>query len=194
LQLLFFLILLFVAPLEGGVSTPTVTAYFSPDDHLERRLVELIGKEKKSILACVYAFTHRDVVGALIDAKKRGVNVEVIVDRFCVRATSPLYKLAEASIPVNVWDPDRPKRMKAHRPLMHNKFFVFGDQTVWTGSYNVTYEASKMHQENALLIQNETVAAVYKSQFSTIKMRSCITLSSFIAAHPNKRPKQIRNI
>ena len=143
-------------------------------------------------MACVYAFTHRDVVAALVEAKKRGVHVEVIVDRFCVRATSPLYKLADASISVNVWDPDRPKRLKAHRPLMHNKFFVFGDNTVWTGSFNVTYEASKMHQENALVIQNEAIAGAYKGQFYTIKMRSCIPLASFIAANPNKRPKDMR--
>ena len=175
--------------LQAVVITDSITAYFSPDDHLEKRLIELIHKEKQSIHACVYTFTHRDVIQALIAAKKRGVNVEVIVDRFSIKPTSPLYKLAEASIPVLVWDPDRVRRMKAHRPLMHNKFCIFGNQTLWTGSYNFTYEASRMHQENAIVFRNEVLAEAYKTQFYTIKMRSCIPLSSFIALHPNKAPR-----
>lgn len=176
-----------MGPVEGSITTPQFSVYFSPDDQLEKRLVELIREEKKSIVACVYAFTHREVIAALVDAKKRDVHVEVIVDRFCVRGSSPLNKLIEASIPVYVWDGGPGK---AHRPLMHNKFFVFGDESVWTGSFNVTYEASKMHQENAVLIQNEMIAATYKSQFHTIKMRSCTALSSFLAANPSKRSRR----
>ncbi len=186
-------VLLFVAsPVWGAISTPQVTAYFSPDDHLEKQLIEMINKESKTIHVCIYTFTHRDVIAALIAAKKRGVDVEVIVDRFSVKVSAPLYKLTDASIPVSVWDPDRAKRMKAHRPLMHNKFCVFGNQTVWTGSFNFTYEASRIHQENALVIKNEAVAHAYKNQFYTIKMRQCIPLASFIAAHPNKRPRHMR--
>jgi phosphatidylserine/phosphatidylglycerophosphate/cardiolipin synthase-like enzyme len=189
LQLLFLLILFFSSPIGAAVTTPTFTAYFSPDDYVEKQLIEKINKEKKSILVCIYTLTHRDVIAALLAAKKRGVEVEVIVDRFSVKISSPLYKLTDASIPVSVWDPDRAKRMKARRPLMHNKFCVFGNQAVWTGSFNFTYEASRIHQENALLIQDEALAFAYKNQFYTIKMRNCIPLASFIAAHPNKRLK-----
>jgi phosphatidylserine/phosphatidylglycerophosphate/cardiolipin synthase-like enzyme len=69
---------------------------------------------------------------------------------------------------------------------MHNKFCVFGSDKVWTGSFNWTYEASNLHQENALMLKGPALAAAYKGQFQTIKMRSCIPLGSYVAAHPKK--------
>jgi phosphatidylserine/phosphatidylglycerophosphate/cardiolipin synthase-like enzyme len=170
-----------------------VKAYFSPEDHLEKQLIERIHKEKVSLYICIYTFTHRDIMDALVAAKKRGVNVEVIVDRFSVKVSAPLHRLVDASIPIFVWDPDRAKRLKAHRPLMHNKFCVFGDHTVWTGSFNFTYEASRIHQENALVVESSELARAYLHQFHTIKMRNCIPLASFVASHPHKRSlKQVR--
>jgi len=186
-QLLFFLLAWIGSPVWGSAVTPQATVYFSPDDQLEKRLIDLIEKEKKSIQVCIYTFTHRSIANALIDAKKRGVDVEVIVDRFSVKIQSPLQKLAEAGIPVFVWDPDRLKRKKAHRPLMHNKFCVFGSDKVWTGSFNFTYEASKIHQENALVLQDAPLASAFKGQFQTIKLRSCIPLGSYVAVQPKKK-------
>jgi phosphatidylserine/phosphatidylglycerophosphate/cardiolipin synthase-like enzyme len=185
-QLLFFLIGL-TSPLWGSAVTPHVTVYFSPEDQLDKRLIEQIDKETKSICVCIYTFTHRGVADALIEAKKRGVEVEIVVDRFSVKIKAPLKKLADAGIPIHVWDPDRAKRKIAHRPLMHNKFCVFGSDKVWTGSFNFTYEASRIHQENALVIQDVALASAYKGQFHTIKIRSCIPFSSYVAMRPKKK-------
>ncbi|HEY5234988.1 MAG TPA: phospholipase D-like domain-containing protein [Rhabdochlamydiaceae bacterium] len=166
--------------------TSHATVYFSPEDQLDKRLIEQIEKENKSIHVCIYTFTHRAIADALVEAKKRGVEVEVIVDRFSVKIKAPLQRLVDAGIPVFVWDPDRHKRKIAHRPLMHNKFCVFTDK-VWTGSFNFTYEASKIHQENALVLQDAALVSAYKGQFHTIKLRSCIPLSSYVAMHPKKK-------
>jgi len=70
--------------------------------------------------------------------------------------------------------------------LMHNKFCVFGMDKVWTGSFNFTYEASKIHQENALVLQDASLASAYKGQFYTIKHRSCIPLSSYVSKSRKK--------
>jgi phosphatidylserine/phosphatidylglycerophosphate/cardiolipin synthase-like enzyme len=181
------LFLLFVCPAQGALQTPGAVAYFSPDDCLGERLVEMINSESESVYVCIYTFTHRDVIAALVAAKKRGVDVEVIVDRFSVKTKAPLYKLTDVSIPVFVWAPDQVRRAKGRRPIMHNKFCVFGNEVVWTGSFNFTYEASRLHQENALVISNEALARAYKNQFHTIKTRNCVPLGSFIAAHPKKK-------
>jgi len=184
-QLLFFLVGL-TAPLWGSAVTSHATVYFSPEDHLDKRLIEQIDKETKSIHVCIYTFTHRAIADALVEAKKRGVEVEVIVDRFSVKIKAPLQRLVDAGIPVFVWDPDRHKRKIAQRPLMHNKFCVFTDK-VWTGSFNFTSEASGIHQENALVLQDAALASAYKGQFYTIKLRSCIPLSSYLAMRPKKK-------
>ncbi len=184
-QLLFFLIPILGFPLFASAVTPQATVYFSPDDQLAKRLIELIDKENTSILACIYTFTHRGIAKALVEAKKRGVEVEMVVDRFSVKTRAPLKKLVDAGIPVYIWDPD-PLRKSAHRPLMHNKFCVFGSEKVWTGSFNWTYEAVNIHQENVLVLEGPVLAAAYKGQFHTIKHRSCIPLGSYAAQQPKK--------
>jgi phosphatidylserine/phosphatidylglycerophosphate/cardiolipin synthase-like enzyme len=183
-----FLCLALFSSLNAFVTSQNATVYFSPDDELEKRLISMIEQEQKSVRVAIYCMTHRGVAAALIDAKKRGVDVEIIVDRFSVKLKAPLAKMVEAGIPVYVWDPDSAKRKKAHRPLMHNKFCVFGDDVVWTGSFNFTYEASRMHQENAIVFKDATLASAYKNQFSNIRLKSCTSFTSFIAAN-NRRPK-----
>jgi phosphatidylserine/phosphatidylglycerophosphate/cardiolipin synthase-like enzyme len=180
--------MLLVAPLSGSAITQHATVYFSPDDQLDKRLIDEIYKETNSICICIYTFTHRAVAEALIEAKKRGVDVEIVVDRFSVKVKAQLQKLTTGGIPVHVWDPDRFKRKSPYRPLMHNKFCVFGSDKVWTGSFNFTDEASKIHQENALVIQDIALASAYKGQFQTIKLR-CIPLSAYMAIKSKKLPQ-----
>ncbi len=168
------------------------TVYFSPEDQVERRLIGFIEKEKESISVAIYCMTHRGIANALVEAKKRGVDVRVIVDRFSVKINSPVKKMVEAGIPVYIWDPDAGNRKKAHRPLMHNKFCVFGDDVVWTGSFNFTYEASRMHQENALVIRDPLLASAYKNQFANIQLRSCVPFHLYVANHSHKRKGIVR--
>jgi len=180
-----------ISPLQSAATTEHATVYFSPEDQLDKRLIAMIDKERKSICVAIYCMTHRGVAKALMDARQRGVKVELIVDRFSVKVKAPLGKMVEAGIPVYVWDPDAARRKKAHRPLMHNKFCVFGDDVVWTGSFNFTYEASKMHQENAVVIRDPELAGVFKNEFTNIKLKTCVPFSSFVAAHyPKKRAKR----
>ncbi len=67
-------------------------------------------------------------------------------------------------------------------PRMHNKFLIFCDQApsqrphfetdiiprrVWTGSYNISYNAAASW-ENAVLIESENVAGAYTREFAQI--------------------------
>jgi phosphatidylserine/phosphatidylglycerophosphate/cardiolipin synthase-like enzyme len=150
--------------------------YFSPDDQPAEQLIKAIKEEKTSIYIAVYCLTHRGIVQALIDAKNRNVAIEIIVDPFSRVAAKVLDKLIEAKIPVYLW---KPKVKEGSRtPLMHDKFCVFGAQSVWTGSFNFTYDANARNQENALLIHNPALAARYKEQFQRIKERGCTPLAA----------------
>lgn len=191
-QLLFLFLTAFGAPLWGAVVSPQATVYFSPEDQLAKRLIEEVHKEQKNLLVCVYAFTHRGIANALIDAKKRGVEVEVMVDRFSVKAGTPLHKIAEAGIPVHVWNPDPLKRQKSHRPLMHHKFCIFGSNKIWTGSFNFTYDANNHHRENVIVMESEPLASAFKGEFHLMKLKSCIPLNSYVAVHPSKKSKFIK--
>ena len=177
----YLIAILWAATTYGAVAGQSATVYFSPEDHVEERLISLIEKEKKSIYIAVYSLSHRKIAAALIDAKKRGVDVEIIVDRFSVKVKSPLMQMSQQGIPIYVWDSDPERKKKAHRPLMHNKFCVFGNELVWTGSFNWTYEASRNHEENVVVFRDPVLAGAFKNQFSNIQFKSCIPLTSYIA-------------
>lgn len=160
---------------------------FSPGDRIADQLISLIGKEKKSIKAAVYCLMHKDIIQALIEAHERGVHVEVIVDPFSAKARSPVRKMGEVNLPVFVWSPpDRYKtskkgeQVKQRKPLMHDKFCVLGDSSVWTGSFNFTFEASHSNRENVVVLENAQIASSYLEEFERIKKAGCVSLSDFL--------------
>ncbi|MFI5334217.1 MAG: phospholipase D-like domain-containing protein [Chlamydiales bacterium] len=143
-----------------------VQVFFSPEDHLADQLIGLIEQEASSIGVAAYAFTHWKIAKALCAAKERGVNVEIIIDPFSLKFSSIIKKLAKSEIPIWVWDPTGSSTEPA---LMHDKFCVFGENVVWTGSFNFTYSADHFNRENALLIKNPDMAKKFKVQFQALK-------------------------
>jgi phosphatidylserine/phosphatidylglycerophosphate/cardiolipin synthase-like enzyme len=150
----------------------TKIVYFSPQDHLADQLIARIAKENASIKAAVYALTHKGVAQALARAKKRGVQVEVIVDPFSLKRKTAVNLLAKADVPVWIWSPDQYKDEK--QPLMHDKFCVFGDSSVWTGSFNFTYDADIKNEENAVVLEDPAIARQFAEQFARIKGKGVV--------------------
>lgn len=182
-------------PLYSAVHTEHATAYFSSEDPLEKHLINLIDKERKSIHVAIYSFSHRGIGKALIEAKKRGVFVEVVIDRASIKTQTPLQKMVDAGIPVYVWEPARDHLQKSHRPLMHHKYCLFGDEAIWTGSFNFTYEACRSHQENVVVLRDAALNAAFKEKFNTMKLKSCLPYTSYCVVHAkslNMRGQKIR--
>ena len=177
----FFVLFVTLAPLLYA-EAPQI--YFSPQDHIADRLTVLIEKERKSIYVAVYCLTHRGIAQALVDAKLRGVRVEVVVDPFSIKAAAPLERLTDVGIPVYVWAPETKKKRK---PLMHHKFCLFGDSVLWTGSFNLTYEANRSNQENVLVIDAPDVVKKYKEQFDALKSGPSMPYKEYLITHPKTK-------
>lgn len=114
----------------------------------EQRLLDLIDNESVAIRASIDGLTRSNVVDRLIAAHQRGVVVQVTVDcEIAVVGADPFYQqLASAGIPVvddnDTFDgPSVNPGCTSNQTsgFVHNKFLVFeGQQTVWTGSTNLT--------------------------------------------------------
>lgn len=181
-----FILLVLIFPLgakETATASVTCQVYFSPKDHLSEKLVSLIEEEQTSIHAAIYCLTHRAISKALMEAKKRGVKVEIIIDRFSTRVKSPVGKMEEAGIAVFVFDPV--ERGRDRFPLMHNKFVVFGSGKVWTGSFNFTRAADLWNEENAIVLEDPELAKLYKKHFLAIKRKGVVSYSEFLAGKGN---------
>lgn len=193
-----FFVVFFGVACSGAFSAESSKVYFSPKDDVASRLISRIDNEKKQILVAVYCLTHRGVADALVKAKKRGVVVDVIVDPFSLKSRIAVLKLKQGGVTVSVWDPDLivPKeggklsRQSNRRPLMHDKFCVFGDSVVWTGSFNFTYDATRFHRENVIVIDDSEIAAQFQKQFFDIKSQGTRVYSDYVSHHP-KPPKNV---
>lgn len=146
-------------------------AYFSPDDHPAERLINLINCTKRKIYGAVYMFTDALIADALINAKKRGVDVKIIVDNATMDYEYGKGELLkENGIDVYVFT-IQGKKSKFGTPLMHNKFALIDNQ-VWTGSFNWTRSANQKNQENVIVTTNKKVYAKFEKQFEILKGRA----------------------
>lgn len=122
------------------------TVHFSPRGGVTDALVQYIGTAQKSIRVLAYNFTSRPVADALIEAHKRGVDVEVILDRSVpTERNSALPRLLSAGIPTWI--------DKAHR-IAHNKVIIVDEEWIETGSFNYSPNAENFNGENALICKS----------------------------------------
>ena len=81
-----------------------VNVYFSPQTKvLSDKIIPLIEASTESINVSVFFLTHKDVTGALIEAKRRGVSVKIIIDASGASNEYTKYEfLRMAGIPVKI--------------------------------------------------------------------------------------------
>lgn len=124
---------------------------------IETQLIQKIDEAQNTIDLAVFEFSIETVAEALIRADNRGVAVRVVYDNEHTVDDPQMTELVDAGI-LTVPD-DR-------SAFMHNKFFVFDNQCVWTGSFNISMNAAYRNNENALYFCSPEVAANYTTEFS----------------------------
>jgi phosphatidylserine/phosphatidylglycerophosphate/cardiolipin synthase-like enzyme len=109
-------------------------------------------------LVQAYSFTSTPIAQALLEAHKRGVKVEVILDKSQRKAsyTSASF-LANSRIPTFIDD--------VHA-IAHNKVMVIDGKIVITGSFNFTKAAESKNAENLLILQSPELAQIYTENWN----------------------------
>jgi phosphatidylserine/phosphatidylglycerophosphate/cardiolipin synthase-like enzyme len=140
-------------------------AHFSPKGGCTDAVVQEIKKARSEILVQAYSFTSRSIAQALVDAKLRGVHVEILLDASQEKeANSDLHFFVQQGLA---------PRIDAHHAIAHNKVMVFDHRTVITGSFNFTQQAEEHNAENLLVLRHYTdLAALYRRNFLAHKEHS----------------------
>jgi phosphatidylserine/phosphatidylglycerophosphate/cardiolipin synthase-like enzyme len=118
-------------------------------------VLQTINASHAAIRVQIYSLTLEEIVNALVTAKRRGVDVRVIVDRGQLQDrddSARLVSLASAGIPVLV---------DSVPGLMHNKIMLIDNATVLTGSFNYTWAAEHWNAENLVVLRDPVEAAQY---------------------------------
>jgi phosphatidylserine/phosphatidylglycerophosphate/cardiolipin synthase-like enzyme len=151
-----------------GAAEMSVQACFSPKGKCSAHIRREIDLAKQELLVAVYAFTHDDLAQALVQAKKRGVSVQVVIDReFDAGNERSKGKFFEAQkVPLRRLSGQRPPSQDKDGGSMHQKFAVIDRRVVLTGSYNWTHSADSVNDENLLLFRDAgPLAEEYRKAF-----------------------------
>lgn len=126
---------------------------FTPDPACLSLILKQIDRAKNQVLVQAYSFTDPHIAHALIKAKKRGVDVKVILDKSNRKNKhSKISLISKAKIQTTI-DPAQ--------GIAHNKVMIIDGKTVITGSYNFSQNAYTRNVENVLIIHSPEIAKSY---------------------------------
>ena len=115
--------------------------FFTPGTDCENAIVERIKQATKMDIA-IYSITSPAITNAIIAAHNNGATVRIVTDKTQAKGKkSSVPLLRSAGIPV---------RTNKKTKIEHNKFIVFDDVYVESGSFNYTTNASSYNSENCI--------------------------------------------
>jgi phosphatidylserine/phosphatidylglycerophosphate/cardiolipin synthase-like enzyme len=132
---------------------PTWQVYFSPHGGCTDAIIRELSKAKSTILVQAYSFTSAPIAKALLNAHKRGVKVEVILDKS--------QRTDQYSSATFLYNQGIPVKIDAQHAIAHNKVMMIDGETVITGSFNFTKAAEEKNAENLLVIHDKKAASLY---------------------------------
>jgi phosphatidylserine/phosphatidylglycerophosphate/cardiolipin synthase-like enzyme len=157
-----------VAEFDHFISPPTsstvvkpagsIEVAFSPRHGATAVIIKAISEARKSILVSAYNFTSKEIAQALLLAKKRNVDIKLILDKsqMSQRYSSSTF-FANRGFDL---------RIDVKHAIFHNKVMIIDDVTVITGSFNFTKAAEEKNAENVLVIRNNPpLAKLYKENW-----------------------------
>jgi len=140
-----------------------VTCAFN--EECETVIVQALAEAEHSIRMAAYAFTRTRIARALVEARRRGVDIRIKMDAEQARyplAAQTIDWLRRQDIPLTLIT------MTGDYAAMHNKFIVIDGRTVLTGSFNYTTTAALANWENLVRIDSPEIAASFLSYWEVI--------------------------
>lgn len=135
---------------------PRIRVFFTPGIECEQNIVKSISKANKMDIA-VYSITNPAITNSLIAAHNRGATIRIVTDRTQAKGKGSLIsKIKAAGIPV----------LTNHKhKIEHNKFAVFDDVHIVSGSYNWTTNASKYNSENCIFFDQSNKEFTHRFEY-----------------------------
>ena len=150
--------LLLLAGCGSQVSIPQgVQVFFSPHGGATEAVVNALDHATNEVLVQAYSFTSAPIARALVDAQRRGLKIEVILDK-----SQRTEKYSEADF---LRHEGIPTLIDAEHAIAHNKVMVIDGYLVLTGSFNFTKAAEENNAENLLVINDPLLAKQYSENW-----------------------------
>lgn len=156
-------------------------------------LLNEINNAKSTIDFAIYGIDGQpEITNALINAQKRGVKLRWVYDTDTKGQTIYSESLKLKNILKNNkrdidYNPASITDKKPQDAIMHNKFFIFDNKKVWTGSANISHtDLSGFNANSVILINSAAIASIYKTEFEKMYSGYFHSLKSQTCQNTNK--------
>jgi phosphatidylserine/phosphatidylglycerophosphate/cardiolipin synthase-like enzyme len=148
---------------EKSQTENQIETYFTKKDgNLDKILIKEINAAEKTLDVAIYLFTKENIAEAILEAKKRGVDVKVITDK--QESQSKVQKAILDKLKANNIE----VKINSHTGLMHLKLSIIDDKTTLCGSYNYTVNATKENDENLIIMRMPNIVSQYSAEFNNM--------------------------
>lgn len=176
-------LLLLCAGCDPPSSIPQgVQVWFSPHGGATEAVVNALNHATNTVLVQAYSFTSAPIAEALVQARRRGVKVQVILDK-----SQRTEKYSEADF---LQHEGIPTLIDSEHAIAHNKIMLIDDYLVLTGSFNFTRAAEEHNAENLLLINDPVLAKRYLDNWHAHEQHSEPYERQYNQSEHSGRPKR----
>jgi phosphatidylserine/phosphatidylglycerophosphate/cardiolipin synthase-like enzyme len=145
-------------PTSPAAERDGISVFFSPRGGCTEAVIANIAMAKKTLKVQAYYVTSAPIAKAVSDAKKRGVEVTVLLDKS--------QQTAKYSSATFFFNSGIPTFIDARHAIAHNKIILIDDGIILTGSFNFTKAAEESNAENLIIIRNKPeLMAAYQRNF-----------------------------
>lgn len=150
----------FTAGSRQGEPEEAVFTICTPYQDGESAFLQFLSKARKKVRIAIYGFTDPAITATLIDLYKRGIDVQLLMDKTQAAGHTERDQVAalqSAGVPIIIG------KSAVHHQLCHVKFCIVDDEWVEDGSWN--YSCSANEQDNILNFVHSTKRAAFFDQY-----------------------------
>ena len=151
--------------IPSEVQSSSLYLTFSPKGDAEDAIIGLIQSANQTIDVEMYIFTNSNLANALIDAKKRGIAVRVILGSVEGEDITNLITILEAN-------GIEPRDATPLYKTMHSKIMIVDGKLVLIGSHNWSQSAMFSNREVSVVISDSQIALQLEEIFNSDWSRS----------------------
>ncbi|HRF94647.1 MAG TPA: phospholipase D-like domain-containing protein [Aggregatilineales bacterium] len=144
-----------------GVS---VRILFAPSGDVLNAIISELQKAQSQIRFMTFSFTEDSIGNALLARAGAGIKVSGVFEtRGSETDSSELPRLFCVGIDA---------RQDGNGYTLHHKVFIVDENTVITGSFNISQNATRSNDENLVIIQSPDIARLYIQEFERIQSQA----------------------
>lgn len=147
----------------GRVSSSELTSQEIHFDDIQNQVLDEIRKAKYMIWVAMAWFTNKLIYDALVERKKHGVNVQIVIDNNENNAAAS-FRLEDE------FETYRIDIQSLYKNIMHDKFCIIDLETVVHGTFNWT-NAANYNRETISIDKNSVTARTFADEFIKLKTR-----------------------